>query len=25
VAQIEAEGLTPKLRSLLRAVRFPYE
>ena len=24
VAQIEAEGLTPKLRSLLRAVRFPY-
>jgi DEAD/DEAH box helicase domain-containing protein len=25
VAQTEAEGLTPKLRSLLRAVRFPYE
>jgi hypothetical protein len=25
VAQIGAEGLTPKLRSLLRAVRFPYE
>jgi hypothetical protein len=25
VAQVEAEGLTPKLRSLLRAVRFPYE
>jgi hypothetical protein len=25
VAQIEADGLTPTLRSLLRAVRFPYE
>jgi len=25
VAQMEADGLTPKLRSLLRAVRFPYE
>jgi hypothetical protein len=25
VAQIEAQGLTPRLRSLLRAVRFPYE
>jgi hypothetical protein len=25
VAQAEAEGLTPKLRSVLRAVRFPYE
>jgi DEAD/DEAH box helicase domain-containing protein len=25
VAQTEAEGLMPKLRSLLRAVRFPYE
>lgn len=25
VARTEAEGLTPKLRSVLRAVRFPYE
>lgn len=25
VAQTEADGLTPQLRSLLRAVRFPYE
>jgi len=25
VAQTEAQGLTPRLRSLLRAVRFPYE
>jgi hypothetical protein len=25
VAHTEADGLTPKLRSLLRAVRFPYE
>ena len=25
VAHLEAEGLTPTLRSLLRAVRFPYE
>jgi len=25
MARLEAEGLTPRLRSLLRAVRFPYE
>ena len=25
VAHLKAEGLTPTLRSLLRAVRFPYE
>jgi hypothetical protein len=25
IARVEAEGLTPRLRTLLRAVRFPYE